>query len=236
MLWGALDGSGGNRLAGVLMSTESMPRQCPRVVSREETGVPGGWGEKRLKRLRFLYAPVARFVAREGGLRPLVVDVGTGSGIVLERVRELVPLATLVGLDIRSEPMRLGAAGLTFVRADAAHLPLAEASVDVVVSRSSFGYCSDHERVLIEILRVLKPGGRALIVDASPGPAQRLLMILLGMVLLRRGWADMSGFSDRALSRKRLIALLSRAGVADYDYGTLFFGTYFRLVLRKPPS
>lgn len=218
------------------MLTEQIRRPSAGWISPDEAGVPGGPGEKQLKRLRFLYAPVARFVAREGGPRPLVVDLGTGSGLVLERIRERVPSATLIGLDIRSEPMHLGARGLAFVRADAAHLPFTPGSVDVVVSRSSFGYCDDHERVLTEILRVLKPGGCAYILDANAGSFGRLLIIALGMLLLRRGYADMSGFSDRALSRKRLVALLSHVGVADYTYGRLFLGTYFRLVIRKPPA
>jgi ubiquinone/menaquinone biosynthesis C-methylase UbiE len=201
---------------------------------RVEAGVPGGPGEKRLQQLRFLYAPIVECVAREGRPRALVVDIGTGSGLVLQRIRERLPLATLIGLDIRSEPMRLGAAGLAFLRADAAHLPFAADSVDVVVSRSSFGYCDDHARVLTEILRVLKPGGCACVMDANAGPLRRLLIIVLGMILLRRGYADMSEFSNRALSRKRLVALLARVGVSEYDYRRVLLGTYFRLVIRKP--
>jgi len=218
------------------METARPQKPSASFVSRDVAGVPGGRGEKRLKQLRFLYTPLVEFVASEGRGRPLVVDVGTGSGIALERIRERLPSARLIGLDIRSEPMQLGAAGLAFVRADAANLPFADESVDVVVSRSSFAYCDDHARTLNEMLRVLRPGGCAYITDANAGPFRRLLIIAAGMVLLRRDYADMSGFSDRALSRKRLAALLSQVGVADYDYGRLFFGTYFRLVVRKPPA
>jgi ubiquinone/menaquinone biosynthesis C-methylase UbiE len=130
--------------------------------------------------------------------------------------------------------MQLGSRGLTFVQADAAHLPLAGESVDVVLSRSSFGYWHDHETALTEILRVLKPGGVAYVVDVNPGPIQRLLFIALGMLLLGRGYADMADFCDRALSRKPLVALLTRVGIARYEYHRLFLGTYFGLVLRKP--
>ena len=200
----------------------------------EEAGVPGGPAEKRLRRLRFLYAPLAQFVATHGGPHPIVVDLGTGSGLVLERVREQVPEARLVGFDIRRAPMRLGSRGLMFVQADAARLPLLPESVDVVVSRSSFGYWHDHETVLSEILRVLKPGGVAYVVDANAGAIGRLLIIALGMLLLGRGYADMREFCDRALSRKRLVELLERVGIARYEYHRLFLGTYSGLVLRKP--
>ena len=200
----------------------------------EEAGVPGGPAEKRLRRLWFLYSPLAQFVATHGGLRPIVVDLGTGSGLVLESVREQVPDARLIGFDIRREPMQLGSHGLTFVQADAAHLPLVGESVDVVLSRSSFGYWQDHETVLTEILRVLKPGGVAYLVDVNAGAIQRLLVIAFGMILLGRRYADMREFCDRALSRKLLVALLTRVGIARYESHRLLFGTYFGLVLRKP--
>ena len=219
-----------------LMVIEQTKKPAAAFWSTYEAGVPGGPGERMLRQLRLLYAPFAEFVAREGGRQPLVVDVGTGSGLVLERIRERVPAATLIGLDIRSEPMRLGAPALTFIRADAAHLPVATDSVDIVVSRSALGYCDDHEHVITEILRILKPGGCAYITDANPGRIRRLLIITFGMLLLRRGYADMSGFADRALSRERLAALLSRVGVTDYEYGRLFLGTYFRLIIRKAGS
>jgi ubiquinone/menaquinone biosynthesis C-methylase UbiE len=216
------------------MIIEQAKKRAAAFWSTDKAGVPGGPGERMLRQLRLLYAPFAEFVAGEGGPQPVVVDIGTGSGIVLERIRERVPAATLIGLDIRTEPMLLGAPALTFIRADAAHLPVATDSVDIVVSRSALGYCDDHGQVIGEILRILKPGGSAYITDANAGPIQRLLIIGFGMLLLRRGYADMSGFSDRALSKKRLIALLSRVGVNDYEYGRLFLGTYFRLVIRKP--
>lgn len=200
----------------------------------EEAGVPGGPAARRLRRLRFLYAPIAQFIATHSGPRPIVVDLGTGSGLVLERVREQVPEARLIGFDIRRAPMQLGSRGLTFVQADAAHLPLVEESVDVVVSRSSFGYWREHETALTEILRVLKPGGVAYIVDANAGGIRRLLIIALGMILLGRGYGDMREFCDHALSRKILVALLTRVGIARYEYHRLFLGTYFGLVFRKP--
>ncbi len=200
----------------------------------EEAGVPGGPGEKVLRRLGFLYAPLAQFVATHAGPRPIVVDVGTGSGLVLGGVRKQVPEARLIGFDIRRAPMTLGIRGVTFVQADAAHLPLVGESVDVVVSRSSFGYWHDHGTALTEILRVLKPGGVAYVVDVNAGAIQRLLIIAVGMILLGRGYADMREFCDRAVSRKLLIGLLTRVGIARYESHRLLLGTYFGLVLRKP--
>lgn len=199
----------------------------------EDPGVPGGRGERMLRQLRFLYEPCARFIAAQGHSRPVVLDVGTGSGITLERIRERLPEVRAIGLDLRGEPMTLGAPGLFFARADASALPLADQSIDFVVCRSSFCYCEDQPRVLREMLRVLRPGGALYIMDSTRGPVRRLLVIAIGMVLLRRSYQDMAGFADRALSRRQLQESLAAAGIADFAYRTRFLGTYFELVVRK---
>ncbi|HYD47387.1 MAG TPA: class I SAM-dependent methyltransferase [Terriglobales bacterium] len=200
---------------------------------RAVAGVPSGFGERMLRRLPFLYHPIARFIAAEGRLQPRVVDLGTGSGIALEHVRRHVPSARLVGLDLRHEPVRLGAAGIAFVQGDAQELPFATGSIDHVVIRSALCYCGDPAQVLREVLRVLVPGGSACITDSNPGRWRRWLIIVIGMTVLRRSYEDMAGFAERAISRQQLTAALADAGATHYRYRRIFLGTYFHLILRK---
>ena len=204
------------------------------MATRLEPGVPGGTGDRRMRKLRFMYAPCVDFVIREGGTEPIVLDVGTGSGIILEHVRDRGAGARLVGLDLRMEPMRLSdSRGICYVQGDAKQIPLAADSVDVVVCRSSFRYYDDHERVLSEIVRVLKPGGSAYITDPIPGRFRRWAMIILGVAVLRRPYDEMAEFVDGSLSRREILDLLRRAGITEYEYGRMFFGTYFSLIIRK---
>jgi demethylmenaquinone methyltransferase / 2-methoxy-6-polyprenyl-1,4-benzoquinol methylase len=58
-----------------------------------------------------------------------------------------------------------GDAALTFVEADALHLPLPSESFDIVTIAYGLRNLADFRAGLIELLRVLKPGGKLLILD-----------------------------------------------------------------------
>ena len=53
------------------------------------------------------------------------------------------------------------------------HLPLADASIDAVLSFWSLNHCADPARVMAEIARVLRPGGRVLISMEDMEPSWR---------------------------------------------------------------
>lgn len=91
-----------------------------------------------------------------------ILDIGCGigqtfvaSGLAAKNDRRLI------GVDIDQEALSYGVKnfdGICFIRSSAAELPLADNSVDMVVSRVSLPY-TDIPVVLREIKRVLKPGG-----------------------------------------------------------------------------
>jgi len=103
-----------------------------------------------------------------------VLDIGSGPGLLAES------LAAIVGSEGRawgidtSEPMlemaRRRCESHTqsrFDQADASKLPYPDASFDAVVSTQVYEYVEDVERALSELWRVLRHGGRALILDTD---------------------------------------------------------------------
>jgi arsenite methyltransferase len=130
-----------------------------------------------------------------------VLDVGFGGGYTLERLAAVVGPESVAGVELSDAMIaavreRCGDA-FDLRLADAAALPLPDACIDVVLSVNTIYFWPDPGRVLAEMARVLKPGGRVVL-----GYRSRLY---LAMAVV--SWCGFRLRSDRRVSR-----LLSQAG------------------------
>jgi arsenite methyltransferase len=103
-----------------------------------------------------------------------VLDLGSGGGIdVLLSARRVGPSGFAYGVDMTDEMLTLaranavkaGAANVEFREGDIEDLPLPDAAVDVVISNCVINLSTDKPAVLVEMFRVLVPGGRIGISD-----------------------------------------------------------------------
>jgi SAM-dependent methyltransferase len=105
--------------------------------------------------------------------QPRLIDVGCSTGYLLEDLHKSVPHATLIGVDPIASGLNKAhkaVPGARLIQADACALPLLDASMDVAVSANVLEHVPDDEQALAEIFRVLRPGGRAVIViPLDPG-------------------------------------------------------------------
>jgi demethylmenaquinone methyltransferase/2-methoxy-6-polyprenyl-1,4-benzoquinol methylase len=111
---------------------------------------------------------VAREAGELAGRRALDVCCGTGDLALLLAAGG----ARVLALDFTSEMLalaraKLGAAGPQCVRGDALELPVADAAVDVLTIAFGLRNVAERGRSLAEMLRVLRPGGRALVLEFS---------------------------------------------------------------------
>jgi len=117
-------------------------------------------------------AQVLALLAPQPGERFL--DIGSGPGYLTVSLADAVgPTGTVRGLDA-SEPMNTIARSRCASRpwihiddGDAATLRYPDASFDAAVSTQVYEYVPDMPRALAELRRVLRPGGRALILDTD---------------------------------------------------------------------
>ncbi|WP_328989814.1 methyltransferase domain-containing protein [Kribbella sp. NBC_01245] len=106
------------------------------------------------------------------GLSPgqIVVDVGSGAG---HAAAELVALGLVVtGVDPDADALEVArerAPGATFHAGTSERLPLADASVDGYRASRLFHLLADPEPTLAEARRVLRPGGRIVLVGHDYG-------------------------------------------------------------------
>lgn len=106
-----------------------------------------------------------------------VLDVGAGGGIdTILAARAVGPTGRVFGLDLLEEMGRQAtdnarAAGVdawtTFLQGEMEEIPLPDASVDVVISNGVINLSPRKSRVLAEIHRVLRPGGRLCVADLT---------------------------------------------------------------------
>ena len=140
-----------------------------------------------------------------------MLDVGCGTGALLDRLARAYPDARLAGLEPVPE-MLAAARGRLPASVDlhecwAEHLPFDSGCFDVVVSSSALHYAHDPEAALSEMRRVLRPGGRVVVTDwCDDYLACRLCSIYLRV--FRRA-------HFRAFTQRECDLLLRRAGFVD---------------------
>ena len=103
-----------------------------------------------------------------------VLDIGVGPGLLAHDLARLVgDSGRVVGLDTSPDMLKTADARLEAlsqaecVLGDAEALPCPDAAFDAAVSTQVYEYVPDMPRALTELHRVLKPGGRALILDTD---------------------------------------------------------------------
>src|SRR5215468_119170 len=126
----------------------------------------------------------------------VVLDLGSGGGIdVLLSARRVGPSGKAYGLDMTDEMLALarenqkkaGVTNVEFLKGEIEHIPLPDASVDVIISNCVINLSGDKDRVLADAFRVLKPGGRLAVSDVvvrgdPPPEVRRNMELWIGCV------------------------------------------------------
>ena len=176
-----------------------------RIASESFRAKGSDWDEMRALDLPAQAVEEALLALFPPGLEDRLLDIGTGTGRVLELLAPRVHLA--LGIDASKNMLALARSRLSgpdFVhcavrQADMYRLPLAEESFDSVVLQMVLHHAEEPKDVVAEAARVLAPGGRLLVVDL----AEHARADLTGKLAHR--WP---GFSNAAIG-----ALLVAAGL-----------------------
>jgi ubiquinone/menaquinone biosynthesis C-methylase UbiE len=156
-----------------------------------------------------------RFVTALGeAVKGTVLDVACGPGILsaamAKSAREVVAF-DLTPQMLKKAAQRCSEAGLanvTFREGNAAELPFADATFDAVVTRLSVHHFDQPKRVMSEISRVLRPGGRFVIADVISSEVADEAELQNAIEILR----DPSHV--RMLPASELTSLVAEAGFA----------------------
>ena len=107
-----------------------------------------------------------------------VLDVGSGPGYLTQQIAALTgPQGRVCAIDTSESMLEAGKqrcasyANVEFQHADACKLPFPDASFDAAVAVQVYLFVPELDLALPELLRVLRPGGRAVVVDTDWGSA-----------------------------------------------------------------
>jgi malonyl-CoA O-methyltransferase len=150
-----------------------------------------------------------------------ILDLGSGTGAATDHLQRLYPDTLVVALD-RSETMLASTArrGETGLCAAGERLPLADASVDIVVSNLMLPACDHPAAVFAEVRRVLKAPGLFLFSTLGPD----------SMKEMRRAWARVDKYphvhdhDDMHIIGDMLVHAGFREPVMDVEMLTIQYG------------
>jgi len=170
-----------------------------------------------------------------------VLDLGSGAGFdCLLAARQLNGTGRVIGVDMtppmigkaRRNAAKAGFANVEFRLGEIEHLPVADATVDLIISNCVINLSPEKARVFREAFRVLKPGGRLAISDvvatAPVPPALREQLEAIGacvagaarvselQVMLRTAGFNRIDIQPREASRQLVAQWTADPTVADF--------------------
>ena len=147
-----------------------------------------------------------------------VLDLGSGAGAdVLISARRVGATGKAIGLDMTDEMLDLaranaaeeGVANVDFVKGYIEDIPLPDDAVDVVISNCVINLSADKGKVLREVARVLRPGGRFAVSDVIADDNMD--------AATRADMEQWTGCIAGALTRGQFEAALADAGLVDLE-------------------
>jgi arsenite methyltransferase len=147
-----------------------------------------------------------------------VLDLGSGGGAdVFLSARRVGPTGKAIGLDMTDEMLALardhaakaGVENVEFVKGYIEEIPLADESVDVVISNCVINLSADKGKVIREAARVLRPGGRFAVSDVIADDDMD--------AATRADMQQWTGCIAGALTRGQFEAALADAGLVDLE-------------------
>lgn len=177
---------------------------------------------------------------------PVVVDLGAGPGLFVKALAERYPGLRAVGVECA--PYMLDAVEALPVNASVLcedlhdpHLPLADASVDAALASVVLHELNQPVRLLLEMHRSLKPGGRMLVQDWVRAPLDVYLRSQTDEAHVFDATTSAEELEDlfvhfiehNRFSREDLVYLLNRTGFAVLDTHLSKEGRYARMVVER---
>jgi len=168
-----------------------------------------------------------------------LLDLGTGTGDLAREALSQFPDTKVIAADFTLEMMRVGKkySALNWSASDALRLPFQSSSFDAVISGFLMRNVVDLNKAIAEQYRVLKPGGRIVILDTTRpkknilSPLIRIhmhiIIPLLGTIITGTGEAYryLPESTEGFVTAEDMASRMTKAGFKNVRFQRLMFGT-----------
>lgn len=168
-----------------------------------------------------------------------LLDLGTGTGDLAREALAQFPQAKVIAADFTLEMMRVGQrnGALNFSSADALHLPFNDSSFDAIISGFLMRNVIDLQKALQEQYRVLKNGGRLVILDTTRPKKNifspliwlhmHMVIPLIGGLLTgaREAYRYLPESTEKFVTAEELESRMTSVGFKRVNYQRLILGT-----------
>jgi len=139
------------------------------------------WANSYDKKLHFPFLYSNQFVLNSINLKHTLVllDVGCGTGILLNILAELNMDLRLYGIDISEQMIKVARnknTNIKFCQSSSGYIPFQENMFDYVTCATSFHHYQSSNNALTEMYRVLKKNGTLIVLDPSTSGIIRKIM------------------------------------------------------------
>ena len=190
-------------------------------------------------RFAVMYPLLARQIVDDLGIRQgRCLDVGTGSAAVIIELAKVTELE-MIGLDAKAEILAMAEDNVRyhgldprrfrFLEADVTAMPVPDGSIDLLISRGSIPFWTDHVAAFKEIYRVMSPGAAGMV-----GCGFSRYQPIEEVRAMRPKWSEDGQKDERNGWKKEgyLPRVLAEAGIADATVTCDSYGVWVQL--RKP--
>jgi ubiquinone/menaquinone biosynthesis C-methylase UbiE len=149
-----------------------------------------------------------------------VLDIGCGTGILLQLLAQSGNDLKLYGLDVASGMAETAQAKLgktaEICQGSASHLPYDDCSFEYVTCSTSFHHYSEPQKALCEMFRVLKPGGSLILLDPfTNGILRKVICAVLDTLSRETG--------TNLFTREQMFRMFQNAGFCLIEHNTYLY-------------
>ncbi len=223
---------------------EAPARKPYRGISME--GGLATWYAKITRKDLNEFERLARELAADLPANARVLEIAPGPGYLSIALAKLGPFK-ITGLDISESFVKMASQyakreGVVarFIHGSASDIPLEDGHFDLIVCRAAFKNFSEPLKALNEMHRVLKPGGRAIIIDLRKDASWDEIVAYVDGLHISRTSTWMTKFTfkhmllKRAYTEEQMTALASESDFKSCEMITTAVGMEVRLHRRQP--